>query len=96
MAVEAISFKKLLKKTDDIYEAVLVSSKRARQILQDRVVKQMIDENEEMVDEDGIFAEPVVREYIDYDKEEKVTSVALDEFLDGKVDWKKSDDPNDK
>ena len=69
MAVEAISFKKLLKKTDDIYEAVLVSSKRARQILQDRVVKQMIDENEEMVDEDGIFAEPVVREHIDYDKE---------------------------
>ena len=45
MAIEAISFKKLLKKTDDIYEAVLVSSKRAKQILQDRVVKQMIAEN---------------------------------------------------
>ena len=58
--------------------------------------KQMIDDNEEMIDEDGIFAEPVVREYIDYDKEEKVTSVALDEFLDGKVDWKKSDDSIDK
>jgi DNA-directed RNA polymerase subunit K/omega len=56
----------------------------------------MIDDNEEMIDEDGIFAEPVVREYIDYDKEEKVTSVALDEFLDGKVDWKKSDDSIDK
>ena len=33
-----------------IYEAVLVSSKRAKQILQDRVVKQMIDENEEMIE----------------------------------------------
>ena len=53
-------------------------------------------ECEEMVDEDGIFAEPVVREHIDYDKEEKVTSIALDEFLDGKIDWKKSDDPIDK
>ena len=95
MAVSAISFKKLLKKTDDIYEAVLVSSKRARQILQDRVVKQMINDNEELVDDEGIFAEPVVREYIDYDKEEKVTSIALNEFLDGKIDWKKSDESID-
>ncbi|HJO21816.1 MAG TPA: DNA-directed RNA polymerase subunit omega [Candidatus Marinimicrobia bacterium] len=92
MAVEPISFKKLLKKTDDIYEAVLVASKRAKQILQDRVVKQMIDENQEIVDDDGIFAEPVVREDIDYDKEEKVTSMALNEFLDGKIDWNKSDE----
>ena len=96
MAVEAISFKKLLKKTDDIYEAVLVSSKRAKQILQDRVVKQMIDENEELIDDEGIFSEPVVRENIDYDKEDKVTSIALNEFLDGKIDWKKSDESIDK
>ena len=95
MAVEPISFKKLLKKTDDIYEAVLVASKRAKQILQDRVVKQMIDENQEIVD-DGIFAEPVVREDIDYDKEEKVTSMALNEFLDGKIDWNKSDESIEK
>ncbi len=96
MAVEPISFKKLLKKTDDIYEAVLVSSKRAKQILQDRVVKQMIDENQEIMDEDGIFAEPVVREDIDYDKEEKVATIALNEFLDGKIDWNKSDESIDK
>tara|TARA_B100001250_G_scaffold49050_1_gene38446 strand:- start:428 stop:718 length:291 start_codon:yes stop_codon:yes gene_type:complete len=96
MAVEPISFKKLLKKTDDIYEAVLVASKRAKQILQDRVVKQMIDENQEIVDDDGIFAEPVVREDIDYDKEEKVTSIALNEFLDGKIDWNKSDESIEK
>ena len=95
MAVEAISFRKLLKKTDDIYEAVLVASKRARQILQDRVVKQMIDENEELIDDDGIFAEPVTREHIDYDKEEKVTTLALNEFLEGKVNWKKSDESID-
>ena len=86
MAVDPISFSKLLKKTDDIYEAVVVSSKRAKKILQDRIVKQMIDENEE-ISEDGILAEPVIRENIDFDKEEKVTSVALDEFLEGDIDW---------
>ena len=96
MAVQPISFRKLLKKTDDIYEAVLVASKRAKQILQDRVVKQMIDENQEILDDDGIFAEPVVRENIDYDKEEKVTSIALNEFLDGEIDWNKSDESVEK
>jgi DNA-directed RNA polymerase omega subunit len=94
MAVEPISFNKLLKKTDDIYEAVVVSSKRAKQILQDRIVKQMIDDNEEMNDE-GILTEPVAREYIDFDKEEKVTSIALDEFLEGDVDWDKSEESLD-
>ena len=94
MAVGPISFNKLLKKTDDIYEAVVVSSKRAKQILQDRIVKQMIDDNEEMNDE-GILAEPVVREHIDFDKEEKVTSIALGEFLDGGVDWDKSEESID-
>ena len=61
MAVDPISFNKLLKKTDDIYEAVVVSSKRAKQILQDRIVKQMIDENDELAEE-GILSEPVARE----------------------------------
>ena len=73
MAVDPISFNKLLKKTDDIYEAVVVSSKRAKQILQDRIVKQMIDENDELAEE-GILSEPVAREIPDFDKEEKVTS----------------------
>ena len=84
MAVDPISFNKLLKKTDDIYEAVVVSSKRAKQILQDRIVKQMIDENDELAEE-GILSEPVAREIPDFDKEEKVTSLALDEFLDGDI-----------
>lgn len=91
MAVDPISFNKLLKKTDDIYEAVVVSSKRAKQILQDRIVKQMIDENDELADE-GILSEPLAREIPDFDKEEKVTSLALDEFLDGDIDWEKSEE----
>ena len=51
----------------------------------------MIDENEE-ISEEGILAEPFVRENIDFDKEDKVTSVALDEFLDGDIDWDKTEE----
>ena len=71
MAVDPISFKRLLKKTDDIYEAVVVSSKRAKQILQDRIVKQMIDENEEVA-EDGILAEPLLERTLILIKKKKL------------------------
>ena len=95
MAIGPISFKKLLKKTDDIYESVVVSSRRAKQILQERVLKQIIEENTELREEEGILSEPVIREDIDFDKEEKVTTIALDEYLEGKLDWKKTEESID-
>ena len=95
MAIGPISFKKLLKKTDDIYESVVVSSRRAKQILQERVLKQIIEENTELQEEEGILSEPIIREEIDFDKEEKVTTIALDEYLEGKVDWKKTEESID-
>lgn len=90
MSTESVSFKKLLKKTDDVYESVVVTSKRAKQILQDRLVKQMISENEEEMDA-NIFSEPKL-EIVDFSKEKKVTSIALEEFLGGKIDWTKSEE----
>ena len=95
MAIGPISFKKLLKKTDDIYESVVVSSRRAKQILQERILKQIIEENTEFKEEEGILSEPVIREDIDFDKEEKVTTIALDEYLEGKLDWKKTEESID-
>ena len=95
MAIGPISFEKLLKKTDDIYESVVVSSRRAKQILQERVLKQIIEENTEFKEEEGILSEPVIREDIDFDKEEKVTTIALDEYLEGKLDWKKTEESID-
>ena len=96
MAIGPISFEKLLKKTDDIYESVVVSSRRAKQILQERVLKQIIEENTEFrEEEEGVLSEPIVRENIDFDKEEKVTTIALDEYLEGKVSWKKTEESID-
>mgnify|MGYP000321293797 FL=1 len=95
MAIGPISFEKLLKKTDDIYESVVVSSRRAKQILQERVLKQIIEENIEFGEEEGILSEPIVREDIDFNKEEKVTTIALDEYLEGKISWKKTEESVD-
>ena len=95
MAIEPISFKKLLKKTDDLYESVAVVSRRAKQILQERILKQIIEENTELSEEEGVLSEPIYREDIDFDKEEKVTSIALDEYLEGNVNWKHSEESLD-
>ena len=94
MAIEPISFKKLLRKTDDIYESVAVVSKRAKQILQERVIKQIIEDNTEP-SEESVLSEPIYRENIDFDKEEKVTSIAIDEYLEGNVNWKHSEESLD-
>ena len=41
-------------------------------------------------------APDVIRELstwgVDFDKEDKVTSLALDEFLDGEIDWDKTEE----
>ena len=95
MAIEPISFKKLLKKTDDLYESVAVVSKRAKQILQERILKRIIEENTDFSEEEGVLSEPVHREDIDFDKEEKVTSIALDEYLEGNINWKHSEESLD-
>ncbi len=96
MAIEPISFKKLLTKTDDIYESVVVVSKRAKQILQERVLKQIIEENTEFSEDEGVLSEPIRREDIDFDKEKKVTSIALDEYLEGNINWKHAEESLDK
>ena len=58
-------------------------------------MKQIIEENTEFKEEEGILSEPVIREDIDFDKEEKVTTIALDEYLEGEVNWKKTEESID-
>ena len=45
MNIKPISYKNMESKTKDIYETVVVISKRASQILHDRLVERMIREN---------------------------------------------------
>ena len=89
MKVEAISMSNLLEKCDDIYTAVMIISKRARQIIDQRVIP--IEENEEV--EDSIqFSEPeIIIEDID-----KPMVVALEEYLRGELEWRQPEEPTPK
>ena len=82
MKVKTIHMSDLFERCEDIYAAVMVVAKRAKQIIDDRVVP--IDENEDV--EDSIeFEQPIITTYLN-----KPENVALEEFLNGELQWRSS------
>ena len=57
MSLEPISIKDMEEQSGDIYESVVVMSKRAKQVLSDRIVEEIIESTEE--DEMGVYDELV-------------------------------------
>ena len=82
MNVKTIHMSQMFKRCDDIYKAVMVVAQRAKQIIDERVIP--IDENEDV--EDSIEFENDIQ--IIYT--EKPESVALEEFIDGKLKWREA------
>ena len=88
MSLKPLSFREIEEQTGDIYEAVVVMERRAKQILRDRLVEKIIKEEESR--EMGVFDE--VPDEIDpetYQEVEKVTTVAIEEFINGSLTWHK-------
>jgi len=73
------------KRTGDQYEAVVVMSKRAKQVLRNRIVEDQIDSMEEV--EMGVYDEIVEKNPEDYEELDKVTTVAVNEFISGDLKW---------
>ena len=85
MAVKPVSLRKMEEKAKNIYEAVVVMSKRARQINQERFEEQVIEESEEL-EMDVLDELPDIKPE-DYVEKEKVTTKAMNEFLEDEVNW---------
>ena len=84
MKVKTIHMGDVSKRCEDIYEAVMIVAKRAKQIIDERVIP--IDENEDV--EDSIeFEEPIVTTFLD-----KPETISLEEFLNGELQWR---EPNE-
>ena len=90
MAVKPVSLRKMEEKSKNIYEAVVVMSKRARQINQEQFEEQVIEESEEL--EIDVFDELPDIKPEDYEEKEKVTTKAMNEFLEGEVNWRVLED----
>ena len=81
MNVQTIHMSDLFKRCDDIYMAVMIVAKRAKQIIDERVVP--IDENEDVEDSIEFVVEPIGTIYKD-----KPEAVALEEFIHGELQWR--------
>ena len=86
MALESISIRKMENQTQDFYEAVVVMSKRAKQVLNNRIAEQMMVSNEEV--EMGVYDQILDKNPEDYEEIEKATTVAVKEFINGELVWK--------
>ena len=85
MNVKAIHMSDLFDKCDDIYTSVMIVAQRAKQIIDKSAIQ--IDENED-VEDSFQFTE---REIIVED-EDKPMVVALEEHLNGELEWRKPDE----
>ena len=90
MAVKPVSLRKVEEKANNIYEAVVVMAKRARQINQERFEDQIMEVSEEL-EMDVLDELPDIKPE-DYEEKEKVTTKAMNEFLEGEVNWRVLED----
>ncbi len=86
MAEYTMDLREIDSVNDNVYEAVIASAKRAREIhnaLTDELKKKLGDiENEEDLDEEILDREKIVKEF---DKKPKPSIMALGEYMNGKL-----------
>ena len=85
MNLETISIKNFLRKSDSIYKNIMIISKRARQIVDDRYEMYKVEENIEDSDQLSVIEE--IDDDVDYNQPKPII-VALKEFMDDDLDWK--------
>lgn len=85
MSLETLSIRDIEEKTVDIYEAVVILSKRTRQIIQSRMIERAMEERggEDL----GVFDVSEDKNPEDYVEMVKPSTIAVSDFLEGKINW---------
>ena len=90
MGIKTIQLRSIEEKVENMYEAVCIMSGQAKRILDDRIVQASIKDAEEEEDY-GVFDEVKEVSPEDYVEMEKTTSVAVEQFMEGSVKWRKKE-----
>ena len=90
MGIKTIQLRNVEEKVENMYEAVCIMSGQAKRILDDRILQASIKDAEEEEDY-GVFDEVKEISPEDYVEMEKTTSVAVDQFIEGSVKWRKKE-----
>ncbi len=88
MGLKTIPFRDIEEKAENMYEAVSAMFGQAKLELQERIVNKAILSHQEEEDLD-VFDEIEETSPANYEEEEKVTTVAIDKFINGDVNWRK-------
>ena len=87
MGLKTIPFREIENQAENMYEAVAAMSGQARVELQERIVSRVISEHQE--EELDVYDDYEEKKPEDYKELEKVTTLAVNKFLGGDVNWKK-------
>ena len=87
MEVKAIKMENLFEKVDDIYTNVIITAKRSRQIIDSRVLDFESIENVE----DSFELEELENKNMEHKDDDKPMIVAMEEFINGELDWRHTD-----
>ena len=86
MALKPISLKDLEEKSKDIFEAVVVMTRRSKQILHQRLVEKALND-EQMGELSVLDPIPEEKDPEDYIEMEKPATIAINDFMAGQVNW---------
>ena len=90
MGIKTIQLRSVEEKVENMYEAVCIMSGQAKRVLDDRILQASIKEAEEEEDY-GVFDEVKEVSPEDYVEMEKTTSVAVEQFIEGSIKWRKKE-----
>ena len=90
MGIKTIQLRNVEEKVENMYEAVCIMSGQAKRVLDDRILQASIKDAEEEEDY-GVFDEVKEISPEDYVEMEKTTSVAVEQFMEGSVKWRKKE-----
>ena len=89
MKIKAVPFSKFFKNKESIYKNIMIVSKRARQIINERyeemVALNNIEDTEELVEFDS---------NIDHDQEKSI-AIAMDELLSNDLEYRNIEEDNE-
>ena len=87
MGLKTIPFRDIEDRAENMYEAVAAMSGQAKIELQERIVSKAILAHQE--EELDVFDELEEISPESYEEKEKVTTIAIEKFIDGNVAWRK-------
>jgi len=87
MGLKTIPFRGIEEQADNMYEAVVVMSGQAKAELHERLLNKAIQEHQE--EDIDVFDEINEVTPDTYEEQEKVTTLAIEKFLCGDINWRK-------